>query len=109
MPARTGVRSRAVDDRDRSSSSSDPGSAIEGFRQKIPLHNKLTDLGVKLGDLAVAALVALRALLVEHLGQLLDRLALPSRNLRRVHFVLGRQLSNRLVALDRLQRYLGLE
>jgi len=34
-----------VDDRDRSSSSSDPGSAIEGFRQKIPFHNKLTDLG----------------------------------------------------------------
>src|SRR5271169_5859146 len=49
MPARTGVRSRAVDDRGRSSSSSDRGSAIEGFRQKIPLHDKLTDLGVKLG------------------------------------------------------------
>src|SRR3984885_15678725 len=52
MPAHIGARSRAVDDRDRSSSSSDPGSAIEGFRQKIPFHNKLTDLGVKLGDLA---------------------------------------------------------
>src|SRR5271155_2267337 len=109
MPARTGARSRAVDDRDRSSSSSDPGSAIEGFRQKIPLHNKLTDLGVKLCDLAIPALVALGALLVEHLGQLLDRLALPGRNLRRVEFVLGRQLCNRLVALDRLQRHLGLE
>jgi hypothetical protein len=48
-----------VDDRDRSSSSSDPGSAIEGFRQKIPLHHKLTDLGVKLGDLAIPALVPL--------------------------------------------------
>src|SRR5271170_5880958 len=58
MPARTGARSRAVDDRDRSSSSSDPGSAIEGFRQKIPLHNKLADLGVKLGDLASSATVS---------------------------------------------------
>ena len=47
--------SKFVDDRDQSSSSSDPGSAIEGFRQKIPLHNKLADLGVKLGDLAIPA------------------------------------------------------
>jgi hypothetical protein len=39
-------KSRAVDDRDRSSSSSDPGSAIEGFRQKITLHHQLTDLGM---------------------------------------------------------------
>src|SRR5277367_3979140 len=107
MPARTGARSRAVDDRDRSSSSSDPGSAIEGFRQKIPLHNKLADLGVKLGDLAIPALAG--ALVVEHLGQLLDCLALPGRNLGRMQLVLGRQLCNRLVALDRLKRYLGLE
>src|ERR1700722_2713512 len=109
MPARTGARSRAVDDRDRSSSSSDPGSAIEGFRQKIPLHNKLTDLGVKLGDLAIPALLSLAALLIKHLGKLLHRLALPGRNLGRVQFVLGRQLRNRLVALDCLKRHLGLE
>src|SRR5208282_864297 len=98
MPARTGARSRAVDDRDRSSSSSDPGSAIEGFRQKIPLHNKLADLGVKLGDLAIPALLPLGAVLVEHLGELLDRLAFPGRNLGRMQFVLGRQLRNRLEA-----------
>ena len=109
MPARTGVQSRAVNDRGRSSSSSDPGSAIEGFRQKIPLHNKLADLGVKLGDLAIPALLPLDALVVEHLGQLLDRLAFPGRNLRRVQFVLARQLRNCLVALDRLQRHLGFE
>src|SRR5271154_1540920 len=109
MPARTGARSRAVDDRDRSSSSSDPGSAIEGFRQKIPLHHKLTDLGVKLGDLAIPVLLSLGALLVEHLGELLDRLALPGSNLGRVQFVLGRQLRDRLVALDRLKCYLGFE
>src|SRR5271169_5029956 len=109
MPTRTGARSRAVDDRDRSSSSSDPGSAIEGFRQKIPLHNKLADLGVKPGDLAIPALLSLTALLVEHLGELLDRLALPGRNLGRVQFVLGRQLRDRLVALDRFKRHLGFE
>src|SRR5271156_3897671 len=109
MPVRTGVRSRAVDDRDRSSSSSNPGSAIEGFRQKISLHNKLTDLGMKLGDLAIPALVALGTLLVEHLGKLLDRLAFPGGNLCRVQFVLGRQLRDRLVALDRLKCNLGLE
>src|SRR5271170_6064303 len=109
MPARTGARSRAVDDRDRSSSSSDPGSAIEGFRQKIPFHNKLTDLGVKLGDLAIPALVSLGALLVKYLGELLDRLALPGRNLSEVQLVLGRQLCHRLVTLDRLKCHLGFE
>src|SRR5271155_5831868 len=109
MPARTGVQSRAVDDRGRSSSSSDPGSAIEGFRQKIPLHNKLADLGVKLADLAIPALLALGALLVEHLGEFLNRLALPGSNLRRVQFVLARQFRHCLVALNRLKRNLGLE
>ena len=49
------------------------------------------------------------ALLVKHLGQLRDRLALPRRNPRRVQFVPARQLSDRLVALDRLKRHLGLE
>ena len=86
-----------------------PGSAIEGFRQKIPFHNKLADLGVKLGDLAIPALLALAPLVVEHPGQLLDRLTLPRRNLRRVQLVLARQFRNRLVALDRFQRYLGFE
>src|ERR1700678_73526 len=98
MPVRTGARSRAVDDRVRSSSSSDPGSAIEGFRQKIPFHNQLTDLGVKLGDLAIPTLLALGALLGEHLSELLDSLALPGRNLRRMQFVPARQLGNRRIA-----------
>src|ERR1700687_2127342 len=83
MPARTGVRSRAVHDRDRSSSASDPGSAIEGFRQKITLHHQLTDLGMKLRQLGVAVLLARAALLIKHLGQLLDRLSLPGSNLGR--------------------------
>ena len=56
------------------------------------------------GDLAVPAPLPLGALLVEDLGQLLDRLSLPGRNLGRMQLVLGRQLRNRLVALDRLKR-----
>jgi hypothetical protein len=32
-----------MDDRDRSSFSSDPGSAIEGFQQKIPLAKSMLD------------------------------------------------------------------
>src|SRR5579872_148142 len=96
-PTRIGARSRAVDDSDRSLSSSDPGSAIEGLRQKIPLHHQLADLGVQPGDLAVAALLPLHTLLVEDLGELLDRLALPGGDLRRVQLVLGRQLRHRVM------------
>ena len=77
--------------------------------EKIPLHHQLTDLGMQPGDLAVAALLPLRALLVKHLGQLLDRLAPPGGDLGRMQFVLGRQLRNRLVALNGLKRNLGLE
>jgi hypothetical protein len=65
--ARTGVQLRAVDDQVRSSPSSDPG-----FGQKIRLHNKLTDLGMKLRDLGVTVGLNLRPPVVEHLRQLLD-------------------------------------
>ena len=62
---------------------------------------------MKLGDLAISALLSLGTLLVEHLGKLLNRLTLPGSNLSRVQLVLGRQLRNRLVAFDRLKRFLG--
>ena len=64
---------------------------------------------VKLRQLNVAVLLAGAALLVEHLGEFLNRLALPRCNLGRVQFVLGRQLGDRLLALDRLKRHLGFE
>src|SRR3954470_4439632 len=99
-PARTGTRSRAVDDRGRSSSSSDHGSAIEGFRQKIPLHDELANLGMQLRQLRVTVLLARAVLVVEDLSELLSRLALPRRDLGRVQAVPGCQLRNRLVALD---------
>jgi hypothetical protein len=92
-----------VDNRDRpSTSSSDPSSAIEGFRQKVPLHNKLADTCVKLGDLAIPTFLSLGAFLVEHLDQLRDRLTLSGREPRRMEFVLGGHLSNRQMTLDRL-------
>ena len=79
-PVRTGGQSRAVDDLDRSCSSSDQGSAIEGFRQKIPLDDKLSDLGVQLRHFRVPEGGGFESLVVEHLGQLLDRLTLPLRD-----------------------------
>ena len=83
--------------------------AIEGFGQKIPLHDKLTDLGVKFLDLGVAVGLNRRPFVIEHLGQLLDRLAFLRRNLGGVQFALDRQLRNRPLALDCLQRNLGLD
>src|SRR5450756_1779066 len=100
---------RDRNNRGQSSSSSDPGSAIEDFGQKIPFHDELTNLGMQLRQFRVPILLACIALLVEDLGEFLNRLSLPGRNLGRVQFVLGRQLRNRLVALDRLKRNLGLE
>jgi hypothetical protein len=93
-----------VDDRDRSSSSSDPGSAIEGFRQKIPFHNKLTDLGVKLGDLAIPTLLALGALFGKYLGELLNRLAFLGVNVVGMNLVFVRMLLNGVVTVFRLTR-----
>ena len=50
----------------------------KAFVKKIPLNNKLTDFGTELGDLAIPALLPLGTLLVEHLGELFDRLALQA-------------------------------
>src|ERR1035437_7700480 len=58
-----------MNDQGQSSFSSDPGSAIEGFGQKIPLHNELTDLGMQLRQFRVPVLLACIALLVEDLGE----------------------------------------
>jgi hypothetical protein len=45
-------------------------------------NNKLPDLCITLRQFGVAVLFAGAALLVKNLGELLDRLALPGRNLR---------------------------
>jgi len=49
---------------------------------------------MKLRQLNVVVLLAGAALLVEHLGEFLNRLALPRCNLGRVQFVLGRELGD---------------
>src|SRR5690606_19395343 len=108
-PVRTGGGSRAGCDRDQSSFSSDPGSAIEGFGQKIPLDDELADLGVQLRHLGFPADLRIRTLVVERLGQILDSLPFPLRDLVRVKLVLRGQFRNRPLAADRLKRDLGLE
>lgn len=72
-------------------------------------HHQMTDLGMSLRQFGVDVLSTRAALLLEHLGQLLTCLALPGRDQGWVQFVLGRQVWNRLVALDRLQCKLGYE
>ncbi len=64
---------------------------------------------MKLRQFGLAVLFAPVALLVENLGQLLNRLTLPGSNLARVQFVLARQLCDRFVALHRLKRHLRFE
>src|SRR3954467_5669287 len=80
----------------------------KAFDKKISFHDKLADLGMQLRQLRVAVLLTCAVLLVEQSGELLDSLALPRRNLRRMQAVPGRKLDHRLVALDRFQRHLGL-
>lgn len=59
---------------------------IQGHRSKVfdknPFHNKLADLGVKLGDLAIPLFPRSTPLRSNTSAELLDRLALPHRNLR---------------------------
>jgi len=45
----------------------------------------------------------------KHLAKTVDRLALPAAHLVRMHFVLGCDLRDRLVAPERFQRHPGLE
>ncbi|MCK1364124.1 hypothetical protein [Bradyrhizobium sp. 62] len=68
-----------MDDRVRSLPSSDQerSKALAEIRR----HNKLTDFGMKLHHLGVAVGLNPSPLVVENLGQLLDRLALLRRNL----------------------------
>src|SRR5690606_23064261 len=95
--------------RDQSSFSSDPGSAIEGLGQKVPLDDELADLGVQLRHLGLPADLGIGSLVVERLGQVLDGLPFPLRDLVRVKLMLRRHFRNRPLAADRFKRDLGLE
>src|SRR5215203_1686633 len=63
---------------------------------------------MQLRQFRVAVLLSRMTLLVEDLGQLLDRLSLPGGDLGGMQTVLGRQLRNRRVALECLKRHLRL-
>jgi hypothetical protein len=74
---------------------------IEGLGQKIPLDDELADLGVQLRHLGLPADLRIRSLVVKRLGQVLDGLPVPLRDLIGVKLVLRRQFRNRPLAADR--------
>ena len=95
------ARLRALVDRRQAHLAHQPTDAMTpnapAVASQMPCHlprAELTNLRVKPRQLGVPALLARAALLVEDLGQLLDRLSLPSCNLGWMQFVLGRQLRN---------------
>ena len=64
---------------------------------------------MQLRHLGLAVRLNLKALVVEDLRQLLDRLSLPLRDQVRVKLVSCRQLRDRPLSLDRFKRDLRLE
>jgi len=79
----------------------------KALAKKTPLDDELADLGVQLRYFGFPADLRLRSLVVERLGQVLDGLPLPMRDLVRVKLVLRRQFRNRPLAADRLKRNLA--
>ena len=71
---------------------------------KIILHRKLSNLGVKLFDLAVFGL-SLFDLVRENACHTFNRLPFPLAHLRWVELALGWDLLNRLVTAQRLKCY----
>ena len=69
--------------------------------RRIPLHDELADLGVQLRHLGLPADLCIRCLVVERLGQVLDGLPFPMRDLVRVKLVFRGQFRNRPLAADR--------
>ena len=87
-----------------------PTSSSTGpARQKIPLHDQLSDLGVKIADLALMIPTLTLGALREYLDQTLGRLALPCAHLVRVNLVLRGDLLKRPVPAKRFQRNLRLQ
>ncbi len=86
-----------------------PMPATEGFRQKIPLDDKLSDLGVQLRHFRVPEGGGFDSLVVEHLGQLLDRLTLPLRDQIGMQLMSLPQFRHGSMALYGFKRDLGLE
>ena len=86
-----------------------PAHRLSPSGQKIPFHRQLADLGVKVADLRFMVPAGAVGAVRKHSAQTLNRLALPRAHLVRMHLVLGRDLLDRPVAPQRLQRHSGLE
>ena len=85
------------------------GSSTGPARQKIPLHDQLPDLGVKIADLALMVPDPPLGALREYLDQTLHRLALPGADLVRMDLMLRGDLLQRSIPAKRLQRHLRLQ
>src|SRR5208282_3007544 len=80
--------------------------------QEIPFDRQLADLGVKLGRLTLALLLAIARTAYtarEQARDIVENLLLPSINLVRMHPVPLRQVRNRRILAQRLKRNLRLE
>ena len=75
---------------------------------KIVFDRQLSDLSVELFDFGLVVFDLL-CLVGEHARQAVNRLPFPCRHLRRVDFVLGRNLLRRLVTTQRLKGNRGLK
>jgi hypothetical protein len=79
------------------------------FFEKVQLHFQLADLFVELVLLGIGLLADLLAAVAEDIGQAGQRLFLPASDLSRMDAEDLRDLSRRLVGLDRLDGDLGLQ
>lgn len=77
--------------------------------QKIPLDNKLPDLGVQLLDLDRIGRSRIGPSPCKRRHHVLNRRSFPHADLGRVYAVFLRQLRRRHLFVDRLKRNLGLE
>src|SRR5262249_41003659 len=94
---------------DRSSLCARIVDTTERDGQKIILHGELPNLRLQVLDAGAFLGILLIAGVSEHLGDLIEKLRFPLRDLLRVHIEALSELGERLVTLDGSQGYLGFE
>lgn len=72
----------------------------KALAEKIPFHDKLADLGAKLGGLGVAVRLNFKTFVVEDRRRLLDSLSFPLRDLVRMQLVPSYQFRDRPLILQ---------
>lgn len=82
---------------------------MRGVRQKISLHDKLHDLGVKLVYLSFRCTGVVRLTSLKGIAQVGNRRAFPCGDHVRMHAILLRQLCERHLFADRFTHKLGFE